>query len=307
MSPAGMLRLLEATRDVAESASTIDSIEGFDDPQAVLDSFVGPNGYLDLSSPGAASVLSLAASRGGHLQIQPPGSQDIPGQPDQDIPASDMALMISAGLGLKRTLPWPQVKGAIVAASLTDASDPVQIVSEDLGTASLRTSTAPIKRFVETARYVGLSATDLSATLDVAASTRDMAGVIGAIPEKDETRRHTRWRAAGVPHNMLQPLDRVRSNALRQASRLSPPGTPGHKSRERAEEMLGTLLAEGMTISDELYSVPIETYSAHPFTVGAASTSAPAVYPAKPAATPDALAPTPGNAPTEVHGNCSRK
>jgi hypothetical protein len=40
-----------------------------------------------------------------------------------------------------------------------------------------------------------------------------------------------------------------------------------------AEEMLGTLLAEGMTISDELYSVPIGTYSGHPFTVGVIGTN----------------------------------
>lgn len=41
--------------------------------------------------------------------------------------------------------------------------------------------------------------------------------------------------------------------------------------------MLGTLLAEGMTISDELYSVPIETYSAHPFTAGATNGPDPTV------------------------------
>ncbi len=311
VSPGGMLRVLEAARDVAESASTIDGMEGADDPQAVLNSFVGPNGYLDLGSPGVASVLSMAASRGGPIRMQPPGSQDAPGQPDQGIPASDMALMISAGLGLKRNVSWPQVKGAIVAASLSDEADPVQAVSEELGATSLRTSTAPVKRFVETARYAGLSATDLSTTLDVATSSHDVSEVIAAIPEKDGTRRHTRWRAAGVPQNMLQPLDRVRSNALLHVSRLSTPDTPDHKTHERAQEVLGTLLAEGMTISDELYSVPIETYSAHPFTADAvsmpntlASELPPVATPAAPSAIPGAIAFTPGNAlADDVHGN----
>lgn len=302
ISPDSMLRVLEASGEIAESAGGVGGIE---DPQAVLDSFVAPNGYLDLSSPGAASVLSLAASRGGPLQIQPHGSQDAIGQADQGIPAGDMALMLSAGLGLKRALPWPQVKGAIVAASLSDASDPVQAVSEELGTPSLRTSTAPIKRFVETARYVDLSATDVSTTLDVAVSAHDMAGVIAAIPVKDETKRHNQWRAAGVPSEMLQTLDRVRTHTLRHASRLSPPGTPGHKSRESAEETLGTLLAEGMTISDELYSVPIETYSAHPFTVGAVPAPEPAVSPAMFTATPATLAAPLEDTPADAHANVS--
>jgi hypothetical protein len=39
-------------------------------------------------------------------------------------------------------------------------------------------------------------------------------------------------------------------------------------------EMFSTLLAEGMTITSELHSVPIETYSAHPFTVAGTMQSA---------------------------------
>jgi hypothetical protein len=278
VSPDGMLHVLEAAGEVADGLVSMDSTGG-GDSQVVLDEFLGPNGYLDLSSPGVASVMTLAASRGADVQIQLP---DHPGtQGTQGIPSADVALLISAGLGLKRALPWAQVKGAIIQASISDAPDPVRAVSEDLGTSSLRTSMAPVKRFVESARYMGMSASDVSAALDVAAATaaRDMGGVIAAIPEKDKTRRHTKWRAAGVPQTMLQPLDRIRSSALRHVSTLSPAGTPAgtpgtssHRARERAEEMLGTLLAEGMTISEELCSVPIETYSAHPFTVGAART-----------------------------------
>src|SRR5207237_4524686 len=100
---------------------------------------------------------------------------------------------------------------------------------------------------------MGMSSVNVSTTLDAASAARDVGEVIAAIGEKNKTVRHTRWRAAGVQQNMHQPLDRVRSNALRHASRLSPPGTSAHKTHQMAEEMLGTLLAEAMTISDELY------------------------------------------------------
>ena len=270
--PIDMVRVLEAANEVADNIEGTRSAGGIGDQQALLGEFLGPNGYIDLNSQGVASVISgisgisAVVSRGGDVNIQPHDGlnvQDAPG-----IPAADMALLISAGLGLKRALPWAQVKGALIDASLSDIPDPVQAVAEGLGVPSLRTSMAPARRFVETARHMSMPAADISTALDVATSARDMGEVIAAIPEKDESKRHVRWRAAGVPQRMLQPLDRVRSNALRHASRFSPEGTPDHRERERAEEMLGTLLTEGMTISDELYSVPIETYSAHPFTVG---------------------------------------
>jgi hypothetical protein len=199
------------------------------------------------------------------------------GSSSQSVPASDLALLISAGLGLKRTVPWPQVKGAIVRASVSDAPnaagalgaleawEPARAISDELGAASLRTSTAPIRRFVETARLMGMSEADVSATLDVAGVARDMGAVISAVSENDQAKRHTAWRAAGVPQKLLQPLDRARRNALRQAPRLAPAGHAGNKARETAEETFSALLAEGMTINSELYSVPIETYSAHPF------------------------------------------
>lgn len=259
ISPDGMVRVLEAAAEVADDLG---------DPQGVLDEFLAPNGYLDLSSPGVASVMSLAESRGGATYTRLPDAQE---SSSQGMPASDLALLISAGLGLKRTVPWPQVKRAIVRASVSDAPDaprpwePARAVSDELGTASLRTSTAPIRRFVETARLMGMSEADVSATLDVAGAARDMGAVIAAVSEKDQAKRHTAWRAAGVPQKLLQPLDGARRNALRQAPRLAPAGMAGNKARETAEETFGALLAEGMTINSELYSVPIETYSAHPF------------------------------------------
>lgn len=274
LSPDGMVRVVEAANEVA------DGIEGSGstaDPQALLDEFLGTNGYLDLNSQGVGSVMSLVASGGADVRVQLANGPDT--QDTQDnlgspaLSAADMALLLSAGLGLKRALPWPQVKHSIVQATHSDAPDPVQAVSEGLGAPSLRTSMAPIKRFVETARNIGLQPADVSTALDVATSARDMGDVIAAISEKDQTIRHTRWRAAGVPQRMLQPLDRVRSRALRHAAGLSPAGTPEHRAQERAEEVLSTLLIEGMAISEELYSVPIETYSAHPFIVGVSGTT----------------------------------
>jgi hypothetical protein len=123
---------------------------------------------------------------------------------------------------------------------------------------------------------MGLSSADVSTTLDVATSARDVGEVIAAISEKDATTRRARWSAAGVPRRMLEPLERVRSNTIQHAARLSPSGAPEHKARERGEEMLGALLTEGVTISDELYKVPIETYSAHPFSEGVSAVPPPA-------------------------------
>jgi hypothetical protein len=280
ISPEGMVRVLEAASEVAES------MEGAADEQALLDDFLGPSGCLDLSSEGAVSVMSLASARGGDAQIHvaeaennpanqaSQGGAGTPGIPT--IPASDVALLLSTGLGLKRALPWPQIKSSLVRAAVSDAPDPAQAVSEELGVPSLRTSMAPIKRFVETARSMGLSSADVSTTLDVATSARDVGEVIAAISEKDATTRHDKWSAAGVPRRMLQPLERVRSNTIQHAARLSPSGAPEHKTHERGEEMLGALLTEGVTISDEIYKVPIETYSAHPFSEGASAPPAPA-------------------------------
>jgi hypothetical protein len=276
VSPEGMVRVLEAASEVADSA---DSMEGSADEQALIDAFLGPSGYLDLSSEGALAVMSLASAPGGDAQIQvaeaendpahqaSQGGAGTPGIPA--IPASDMALLLSTGLGLKRALPWPQVKSSLVRAAVSGASDPAQAVSEELGVPSLRTSMAPIRRFVETARSMGLSSADVSTTLDVATAARDVGEAIAAISEKDATTRRARWSAAGVPQRMLQPLERVRSNTIQHAARLSPSGAPEHKTHERAEEMLSALLTEGVTISDELDKVPIETYSAHPFSEGA--------------------------------------
>jgi hypothetical protein len=179
---------------------------------------------------------------------------------------ADLALLIATGLGLKRTLPWAQVKGALVHVSLADAGEPVETVSETLGVPSLRTSMAPIKRFVGTTRSMGMSAADVSTVLDVAASARDVGEIVAGVSAKDAATRHSRWRAAGVPPSMLRPLDRVRAGVLRHVASTSPPGTPDHKALESAQEALGALLAEGVTIRNELDSVPIETYSAHPFT-----------------------------------------
>jgi hypothetical protein len=281
VSPEGMVRVLEAASEVA------DSMEGAADEQALLDAFLGPSGYLDLSSEGAVSVMALASARGGEAPIQVAevennpanqarqggaGTPGTPGTPGiRAIPASDMALLLSTGLGLKRALPWPQVKRSLVRAAVSDAADPAQAVSEELGVPSLRTSMAPVKRFVETARSMGLSSADVSTTLDVATSARDVGEVIAAISAKDATIRRARWSAAGVPQRMLQPLERVRSNTIQHAARLSPSGAPEHKAHEKGEEMLSALLTEGVTISDELYKVPIETYSAHPFSEGASA------------------------------------
>ena len=275
ISPESMVRVLEATNDVA------DRMETGGDEQRLLAEFLDPNGYLDLNSQGVASIASSVAARGGDLRIQTPGGSDAQdqergqsgqggrgGEGNETIPPADLALLISAGLGLKRALPWAQVKGGLVQASLLDTPEPVRAVSESLGVPSLRTSMVPIKRFVDTARSIGLSTQDVSTALDVAASARDVGEIIAAIPEKDEATRHTRWRAAGVSREMLPSLERVRSNTLHYAINLSPAGSPEHKTMEHAQELMGTLLTEGVTIRDELNSVPIETYSSHPFTIG---------------------------------------
>ena len=277
ISPGGIVSVLEATNELADSMEE----EGAGNTQALLDEFMGSNGYLDLSSPAVTSLVSAAASRGDELHIQIPGSPDTRNAADQnidqDLRPADMALLISAGLGLKRALPWSQVKGALVQASLSDTHDarePVQTVSESLAVPSLRTSMAPINRFVGTARSIGMSAADVSSILDVAASAHDIGEIVAGVPTKDETTRHTKWRAAGVPPSMLRPLDRVRSNVLQHAISLSPAGTSDHKAFERTQEMLGSLLVEGVTIRDELDSVHIETYSAHPFNMGGSGRSA---------------------------------
>ena len=314
LSPDGMIRVLEAASDVAES---IEAAGSEAERQALLAELLGEHGYVDLSSQGVASVMSQVASRGGNVEIERPagtsGSEPIQGNQRKqrkqrkqgsqgiapadmapadmapadmapadmapadmapadmapaDMAPADMALLLGAGLGLKRALPWPQVKGAIVRAARSDAPDTAQAVAESLGVPSLRTSMAPIKRFVETARGMGLQAYDVSSALDVATAARDIGEVIAATSEKDEAARRARWGAAGVPQRMHQPLDSVRSHALQHVARLSPVGAPEHRIHEKAAELLGTLLAEGAMISNELHSVPIESYSDHPFTAG---------------------------------------
>ncbi|MEP6776119.1 MAG: hypothetical protein ABJA50_11040, partial [Chloroflexota bacterium] len=246
--------------------------------------------------PGVTSIVSAVTPRGGEVQVQIPDAPSTLGASGQEggpsglgaegqgkgkggVPPADMALLISAGLGLKRALPWAQVKGALVQASISDARDPkhepVQMVSEGLGVPSLRTSMAPVRRFVDTARSIGMPAADVATVLDVAASAADIGEVIATIHAEDETTRHSRWGATGVSPAMLHPLEIVRSNILRRAVRSSPAGTQDHKALERAQEMLGTLLIEGVSIHDELDSVPIETYSAHPFTLGGSGAAVP--------------------------------
>jgi hypothetical protein len=221
--------------------------------------------------------MSRASAAGTDLHIQASGNAEGGGAEGdgQDISPADAALLIYAGLGLKRALPWAQVKGALVRASLSNDVDPVLSVSDELGVPSLRTSTAPIKRFVGTARSMNLPAFDISTVLDVGASAQDMGEVIAALGEKDKRVRLGKWRAAGVPARLLRPLDSVRAHALKHVGSLPSSPVPDHKAVGRAQEMLGALLAEGSSISDELESVPIETYSAHPFTLGERGTVAP--------------------------------
>lgn len=270
--PATMLRVLE----LADEAAT--TIEASGHTQLFSEEFLSPGGYLDLESPGVMSILSAAGlqlphqARGSDIRLD---SAHISSSPISDagpLP-SDVALLISTGLGLKRAVPWDQVKSAMLRASLTEG-DPVRAVMEVTDAPSLRTSMAPIKRFVSLSRAIELQEEDQSTLLDVASATHDIGGILSGLKAKEAGARHKLWHAAGVPAGMMRPLERANSNILRRVESSSQPGTPRQKSDERAQELLGSLLTEGVAIRDELESVPIETYSFHPFTLGGIASGA---------------------------------
>ncbi|MBF6614370.1 MAG: hypothetical protein IVW55_14735, partial [Chloroflexi bacterium] len=68
ISPEGIVRVLEVTNEIA------DNMESAGNGQALIEEFLGPNGYLDLNSPGVTSIVSAVASRGGDLHIEIQGS-----------------------------------------------------------------------------------------------------------------------------------------------------------------------------------------------------------------------------------------
>ena len=121
--------------------------------------------------------------------------------------SEDAALLLSAGLGLKRALHWTQVKGALVEAAYDPhgAADPTNALSERLGVTTLGTSMAPIRRFVYTAREIGLPVEDVTTLLDVASGSQNIGEVISALPEKNVTNtimgqvRAGNVKAAGAP------------------------------------------------------------------------------------------------------------